>query len=177
MMQRISGPLIIIAFALIALLWPMVHSIPWQEFGNDKVVVQPTPSPDNSQVERVIEFCMDEKNVNSKLCIVENPKTVDDLKEAVTPLPQIRSGSRDPIVVRERDEERSTRTIVNNNTRPSGSSPNPPSSPRPTPEQERSIEVPVPADVELPVDVPEIEAPIVGKVKITESDPILPADE
>lgn len=177
-MQRISGPLIVIVFALIALLWPYVHSIPWPESSESISGSEIEPSP--SQVERVIEFCLDKSNANNKLCRVEDPETVEDFKEAVTPtpapVPQVRSGgSSDPIIVREESsrEESSSRTVTNNTRSGGNSAPTPDQSP-PDNDDGDAVDIPVPLDI--PVDVPEVDVPLVGKVKVTESDPILPAE-
>lgn len=75
MKERINGPLWIFGFSLIALAWPFVHNLA-EQTRDDRAV-------EDRQIERIIKFCLDPKHSNSKLCIVKDPKSTDEIEQSI----------------------------------------------------------------------------------------------
>lgn len=168
-MQRISGPLWIFAFCLIALLWPLVHHFsekPRVRTVRVPVVVS-TPGPTQSpQDDKLTNFCIDPRHANTPVCIGSAGSA--PLQSGVrrnNPVIVDRHGN--PVVVRsqKRTTERgSSTTVIRNNSD---------SAPDPSSDSDNQMDLPIPDTPDLPVDVPDVDIPEVD-VPITNSVPDLP---
>jgi hypothetical protein len=157
-MQRISGTLLWLGFAAVALLWPWVHSL--SEPKPAPTVVAPVdPAPTPSQEEKVIAFCLDSRHANSLLCSDQNPRIPANPAGVVREF-KTRSAASRPIVV----ESKNTKTTIE---RPRTTAKSP--VPEPSTSTQRALRVPVPVD--LPVNVPDVDVPVVDtKVSVDDSD-------
>ena len=172
-MNRTSGLWLLLGFAVLTVLWSIFAPIDWVRIGNFDQPVKPPTS--TTRIEKVIDFCLNSRHENSKLCTVDDPQTPNDFKSALTTdlnqsrpatiYPQQQSSGRSQDI-----ETRTYETVRTSNTK---------TVPAPAPTQVKKPEEPsddssspinVPVPVKIPVDVPKkIKIPAVGSVEIDDS--------
>lgn len=168
-MKRVSGVFIVLAFALIGLSWPFVQSLTEHEQQKQTIVEK----KDNSQISKVIAFCLKKNHKDSVLCTVKNPKNTKELessvKEATTRQVSPVQGSQvvRPIVVESKTQRVEQRTNSVQTKTQQSTAKTPPTNNQPDPAPRQQIEIPKVPEVKVPeVKVPKVEMPKVDVPKV-----------